>query len=374
MYEKETKCIIGDGESGYEQSISPPIFQTSTFGGGGEYSYTRLSNPTRTMLERELAELEGGRHAFAFSSGLAAVNCIFSLLKSGDRVLISDDLYGGTYRMAMQIFTNFGIKFDFLDLSNPEIVEAELKIGAKMVFAESPTNPMMKIIPLRVLSALCRKYGALFAVDNTFLTPCFQTPLSLGADIALHSATKFLSGHHDTVAGAVVVNDESLKSRLTLISMTLGNALSPFDSWLVLRGMRTLFLRMEKHQNNAFAVAEFLKSHPLIDRVIYPGLPEHKGHELLKTQASGFGGVVSFTVRDANIAKRLIKGGNLIKFAESLGGFKSLITYPLTQTHASIPTEMRERIGITDRLLRLSVGLENDSDIVEDLCYMLAIS
>ncbi len=371
MYNKETKCIIGEGGGSYEASVSPPIFQTSTFEGGGEYSYTRLSNPTRAMLERELAVLEGGRHAFAFSSGLAAINSVFSLLKSGDRVLISDDLYGGTYRMARNIYAKYRIKFEFIDMSDTKTVENALKNGGEMVFAESPTNPMMKVAPLAEIAALCKRRGALFAVDNTFLTPYFQTPLSLGADIVIHSATKYLSGHHDTVAGAVVVNDSSLAEKLSLVSMTLGNALSPFDSWLVLRGIRTLSLRMEKHQQNALAAAEFLKQRAEVESVIYPGLPEHKGHELMKSQASGFGGVVSFSVKSREIAKRLIKGGKIIKFAESLGGFRSLITYPLTQTHASIPQEMRERIGITDKLLRLSVGLENARDITDDLARML---
>ncbi len=371
MYNKETQCIIGEGGGGYEASVSPPIFQTSTFEGGGDYSYTRLSNPTRAMLERELAALEGGRHAFAFSSGLAAVNSVFSLLKSGDRVLISDDLYGGTYRMAQNIYAKYRIEFKFIDMSDTKTVEHALKNGGEMVFAESPTNPMMKVAPLAQIAKLCKRHGALFAVDNTFLTPYFQTPLSLGADIVIHSATKYLSGHHDTVAGAVVVNDSSLAERLSLISMTLGNALSPFDSWLVLRGIRTLSLRMEKHQQNALAAAEFLKRRAEVESVIYPGLPEHKGHELMKGQASGFGGVVSFSVKSPEIAKRLIKGGKIIKFAESLGGFRSLITYPLTQTHASIPQEMRERIGITDKLLRLSVGLESAHDITDDLALML---
>lgn len=370
MFDKETQCIIGEGGNGYEASISPPIFQTSTFEGGGEYSYTRLSNPTRALLERELAELEGGKYAFAFSSGLAAVNGVFSLLKSGDRVLISDDLYGGTYRMARNIFAKYKISFEFVDMSDTELLEARLKDGAAMVFAESPTNPMMKVAPLREIGLLCRRYSTVFAVDNTFLTPYFQNPLDLGADLVLHSATKYLSGHHDVLAGAVVTNRAAIAEKLKLISMTLGNALAPFESWLVLRGIRTLALRMEKHQRNAFAAAELLKRMPKVESVIYPGLPEHDGYRLMNDQARGYGGVVTFSVDSAETAKSLIRGGRIIKFAESLGGFRSLITYPLTQTHASIPQEMRERIGITDRLLRLSVGLESERDIAEDLAFM----
>ncbi len=371
MFEKDTLSVIGDGKNLYEDAVSPPIFQTSTFGGGNEFSYTRLSNPTRAMLERELATLESGKYAFAFSSGLAAVNTVFSLLKNGDRVLLSDDLYGGTYRLAMNIFSKYGIDFEFVDMSIAENVKNRIHSKTRMVFAESPTNPMMKVAPLAEIAKICKENGSFFAVDNTFLTPYYQNPLTLGADIVIHSATKFLSGHHDTVAGAVITDSESLANEFRLISMTLGNALSPFDSWLTLRGMRTLPMRMEKHQENALNVAKFLKMHSKVASVIYPGLPEHSGHELMKQQSSGFGGVVSFTVNDVNTAKRLIKGGKIIKFAESLGGFRSLITYPLTQTHASIPQQIREKIGITDKLLRLSVGLENHKDIINDLADML---
>lgn len=371
MYEFDTLAVIGDGGSGYEDAVSPPIFQTSTFGGGREYSYTRLSNPTRACLERELALLEHGRHAFAFSSGLSAVNSVFSLLKSGDRVLISDDLYGGTYRMATRLFSRYGIGFEFIDTSDAQNVENSLKTGAKMLFTESPTNPMMKVAPLEALARLCKRHSTLFVVDNTFLTPCFQNPLDLGADVVLHSATKYLSGHHDTVAGALVTDNDAVAEELRVISMTLGNALSPFDSWLVLRGLRTLPMRMEKHQKNAFAAAEYLKTHDAVESVVYPGLPEHKGYAVSISQSRGFGGVVSFTVRDVKTAKRLINGGKIIKFAESLGGFRSLITYPITQTHSSIPREICESIGITDRLLRLSVGLESECDIVKDLKAML---
>ncbi len=372
MTEKQTVSIIGDGDCLYESSVSPPIFQTSTFGGGGEYSYTRLSNPTRKALERELAVLEGGKHAFAFSSGLAAINSVFSLLKKGDRVVVSDDLYGGTYRLITKIYQNYGIEFSFVDMSSAENVAKEVEKGADMVFAESPTNPMMKIAPLKAIGEICREKGALFVVDNTFLSPYFQNPLSLGADLSIHSATKFLSGHHDTVAGAVVTNRNDIAEALGMISMTLGNALSPFESWLVLRGIRTLPLRMEKHQENAHLLAEYLKTLPQIEKVYYPGLPEHSGHELCKSQATGFGGVVSFAVKNTETAKRLTKGGKIIKFAESLGGFRSLITYPLTQTHASIPQEMRQKIGITEKLLRLSVGLESFNDIKEDITKMLS--
>lgn len=370
MYEIDTLAIIGEGDCQYEGAITPPIFQTSTFS-GREYSYTRCSNPTREAFEHSLAALEGGKYAFAFSSGLAAVNAVFSLLKQGDRVIVSDDLYGGTYRMITQIYENYGITFEFVDMTNAENVAFALKKGANMVFAETPTNPMMKIAPIKEISALCRECGAVFVVDNTFLTPYFQNPLALGADIVLHSATKFISGHHDCVAGAVVTSNEKIAERLKLVSMTLGNALASFDAWLALRGLRTLPMRMEKHQQNAIEAAEFLKRLPEVEQVFYPGLPEHCGHSLCARQARGFGGVVSFTVKSNKAVTSLREGGKIIKFAESLGGFRSLITYPLTQTHASIPSVLREKIGITDKLFRLSLGLENIKDLKDDLLYML---
>ena len=371
MNTKHTNAIIGEGSCIYEDAISFPIFQTSTFGGGNNYSYTRLSNPTRTALEKECALLEGGKYAFAFSSGLGAINSVFAILKKGDRVIVSDDLYGGTYRLITKIYSHYGIDFEFVDMSSTQSVAAALKNGATMVFAESPTNPMMKIVPLKETAALCKDNNAIFVVDNTFLSPYFQNPLTLGADVVIHSATKFLSGHHDTVAGIAVTNNKKIAKRLNLISMTLGNALSPFDSWLVLRGIRTLPIRMEKHEENAFSIAAFLKKLPCVESVIYPGLPEHKGHQLCASQSKGFGGVVSFTVKDVETAKRFIKGGKIIKFAESLGGFRSLITYPLTQTHASVPQRMRQKIGITDKLLRLSVGLEDAKDIQRDIFEIL---
>ncbi len=371
MLNIETLCALGEGESLYEASVSPPIFQTSTFGGGGDFSYTRCSNPTRSALERELAALEGGKHGFAFSSGLGAINAAFSILKKGDRVIVSDDLYGGTYRLITRVYEKYGIDFEFTDMTDPENVARAITDETSLVFAESPTNPMMKIIPLRDIGDICKEKGILFAVDNTFLTPYFQNPLSLGADMVIHSATKFLSGHHDTVSGAVVTNDDSLAEELSMLSMTLGNMLSPFESWLVLRGIRTLPLRMEKHQENSLKIAEFLLTLPEIESVIYPGLENHSGKELCLSQSRGFGGVVSFTVSDVKYAKRLINGGKIIKFAESLGGFRSLITYPMTQTHASVPNDTRERLGITDCLLRLSVGLENIEDIKNDLLRTL---
>lgn len=371
MLNFETLSIIGEGESCYEGAITPPIFQTSTFS-GSEYSYTRCSNPTRSAFQKTFASLEKGRFAFGFSSGLAAINAVFSLLEKGDRVIVSDDLYGGTYRMITKIYEKYGIDFVFADMTNFENVVSLLTDNTKMVFAETPTNPMMKIVPIKEISDLCREKGVIFTVDNTFLTPFFQNPIVLGADIVVHSATKFISGHHDCVAGVVVTDNEKIAEQLEMLSMTLGNPISPFDAWLCLRGLRTMALRLEKHQENAFSTAEFLKTLPEIETVIYPGLPEHSGHSLCATQARGFGGVVSFSVRDKELIERFKNGGKIIKFAESLGGFRTLITYPLTQTHFSIPEKRRQKIGITDRLFRLSLGLENAEDIKKDILSIIS--
>lgn len=373
MMDFDTAAVHGDGKCPYEGAVSFPIFQTSTYDGGHEYSYSRCSNPTRDALEKSAALLEHGKRALAFSSGLAAINALFSLLSQGDRVIVSDDLYGGTYRLIKEIYSRYGISFEFCDMSDLNEVKRLLSPGARLLLAESPTNPTMKIADLAAISALCKNSGTLFAVDNTFLSPCFQNPLLLGADIVIHSATKYLSGHHDTISGLLVLNDTALSERLELISMTLGNALSPFDCWLVLRGMKTLPLRMEKHEKNAASVAEFLSQRDDIERVYYPGLESHPGHAICARQASGFGGVVSFTVKDEGKTAKLLSGGKFIRFAESLGGPCTLITYPLTQTHASIPPEMREKIGINSRLFRLSAGLESGSDIISDLAEMLSL-
>lgn len=371
MQHFETTAAHGAGGAHYEGAVSVPIFQTSTYAGSERFSYSRCDNPTRCELEQTAAELENGARGFAFSSGLAAISAVFSLLRQGDRVLVSDDLYGGTYRLIEQIWSNFGITFAFADLRDPNLVERELQTPTRMIFAETPTNPMMKVLPIRALAELAKAHGALLAVDNTFLTPYFQRPLFLGADLAIHSGTKFLSGHHDTSCGLVLTAQHGeLAERLSLIQRTLGNALSPFDSWLTLRGIQTLPLRMEKHQQNALAAAKYLEAHPRVERVHYPGLPSHPQHGLMQEQTTGAGGVLSFLLKDDGV-QEVLHGGRLIRFAESLGGTTSLITYPQTQTHASIPADLREKIGITPRLLRLSLGLEHTDDLLEDLERML---
>lgn len=367
----ETRASHGGGTKGHEGAISFPIFQTSTYKAGGEFSYSRCENPTRKELEHTVAALEEGIYGFAFSSGLAAVCSVFSLLKAGDHVLISDDLYGGTYRLIREIWSRFGIDFTFTDLREIDRLEGYLRPRTKLIFAETPTNPMMKVLPLAGLAALAADRGILFAVDNTFLTPYFQKPLTLGADIVVHSGTKFLSGHHDTVCGFAVTSSEELAKNLGMIGRTLGNAAAPFDSWLALRGIQTLPLRMEKHAANAMAAAKYLEAHPRVERVFYPGLPSHPSFELMKKQTTGSGGVLSFLLKDDGVEK-VLNGGKLIRFAESLGGTTSLITYPQTQTHASVPKDVRERIGITPRLLRLSLGLEHIEDLLSDLEQMLS--
>lgn len=367
----ETMAAHGAETAHYEGAVSVPIFQTSTYAGSEQFSYSRCENPTRRELEQTAALLENGSVGYAFSSGLAAISAVFSLLRQGDRVLVSDDLYGGTYRLIEQIWSHFGVTFAFADLRDPERVEKELQTPTRMIFAETPTNPMMKVLPIRALASLAERYGALLAVDNTFLTPYYQQPLRLGADLVIHSGTKFLSGHHDTSCGLVIVGERpELAERLWLVQRTLGNALSPFDSWLTLRGMQTLPLRMEQHSTNALAAAKYLENHPRVERVNYPGLPSHPQHALMQEQTTGAGGVLSFLLKDDGV-QSVLHGGKLVRFAESLGGTTSLITYPQTQTHASIPAEIRERIGITPRLLRLSVGLEHTDDLLEDLERML---
>lgn len=368
----ETLAAHGAQTASYEGAISFPIFQTTTYSGSERFSYTRCSNPTRAELEATVAGLEGGTAGFAFSSGLAAISAVFSLLHQGDRVLVSDDLYGGTYRLIHEIWSGFGISFDFADLRDLQAVENAITPQTRMVFAETPTNPMMKVLPLRELATLAKQNGCRFVVDNTFLTPYYQKPLALGADIVLHSGTKFLSGHHDTGCGLVITASDELASRLSLIQRTLGNVLSPFDSWLTLRGIQTLPVRMERHSRNALAAAQFLESYPRVERVFYPGLASHEQHELMRSQTTGDGGVLSVLLRD-DAVENVLHGGELIRFAESLGGTTSLVTYPQTQTHASVPPEVRARIGITPRLLRFSFGLEHEEDLLADLERMLTV-
>lgn len=362
---------------GHLGAVSVPIYQTSTFAHKSAddmsgYDYSRCQNPTREELEKTIALLEGGSCGFAFASGLAANLAVFSLLSSGDHVVVSDDIYGGTYRLIETVFRRYEIEFTYVDPGDLAAVAAAMRPETRLVFIETPTNPMMKVADIRAVSDIARRAGALCAVDNTFLTPYFQRPLELGADIVVHSGTKYLNGHNDTMAGLAVVRDPEIGEKMRGFIKTQGAGLAPFDAFLVLRGMKTLPLRMKKHEENAMDAAQWLQRHPKVTAVYYPGLPQSPGFEVSRAQASGFGGMISFSLQDAAQVHKALRSVRFIIFAESLGGTESLITYPMTQTHASIPEEIRNRIGITDRLLRLSVGIEDIEDILEDLERALA--
>lgn len=371
-YSIETKCLHLEQE-GFEHygAISFPIFQTSTFAhkGVGEstgYDYSRLQNPTREHLEKIVAGLEGGVGAVAFSSGMAAITNLMELFKPGDHVIIDADLYGGSIRLFQNINEKNGITFTRVNCSK-EQVEAYIKENTKAVFIETPTNPMMNVTDIRALSRITREKGLLLIVDNTFLSPYFQNPLELGADIVVHSGTKFLGGHNDTLAGFIITGREDLMERFRFIIKTTGAGLSPFDSWLLMRGIKTLPIRMEKAQSNAQLIAEWLCRQPQVSHVYYPGLPEHPGYEIMKQQCRGFGAMITFEVESEAFARAILRNVKLIKFAESLGGTETLITYPVTQTHADVPKDILALNGITNCVLRLSVGIENGNDLLQEL-------
>lgn len=380
QFTRKADSVVVHGYQGCDPltgAISYPIYQTSTYKNPGlnsniQFSYSRCDNPTRFELENTIALLENGTAGYAFSSGLAAVTATFSLLKSGEHVVVSDDIYGGSYRQIEELWKNFGVEFTAVDVGDTAAVKAAVRPNTKMIYLESPTNPMMKVADIAAIAEISKACGALLVVDNTFLTPYFQKPIELGADIVIHSGTKFLAGHHDTTAGFVVVNNEALEKRMGLILRTEGSGLAPFDSWLVLRGIKTLALRMKRHEENAIKVAAFLKNHPAVEKVYFVGDKEHPSFDVTMKQTTGFGGMISFSIKDASKVEQVLCGGDMIMFAESLGGTATLITYPQTQTHASIPAEVRNKIGITDRLIRLSVGIEDAEDIIADLTKMLS--
>lgn len=353
-------------------AVSFPIFQTATFKHKAfqistGFDYSRLQNPTRQELERTMALLENGVEGFAFASGQAANMALFTILNNGDHVLLSDDIYGGTFRICNEIFTKFGCEFTYVDMSDKDAVRAAVRPNTKLFFVETPTNPMMKVADITWISAAAKEAGALLVVDNTFLTPYFQRPLELGADIVVHSGTKYLGGHNDTISGIVVVATEELAQHFRAQLKSHGNGLASLDSWLILRGIKTLPLRMDRHNENALKVAAYLKNHKKVKKLYYVGLPEHKDYEVTCRQTSGFGGMISFELDSEETAVNLLGGVKMILFAESLGGTETLITYPLTQTHESIPPETREALGINERFIRLSVGIENVEDIIADL-------
>lgn len=368
----ETKCQ-GMDLSILDQyhAISFPIYQTATFsrsrlGEESDFDYTRQSNPTRSQLESVMALLENAEHAIAFSSGMAAVTAVMNLFSPGDHIIIDADLYGGSVRLFDNVCSKYGIEFTTADCSTEDI-ETYIKAETKAVYLETPTNPMMHITDIEKLSKLTKRRGVLLIVDNTFLSPYFQTPLDLGADIVVHSGTKYLGGHHDTIGGFVVLNDAENADKLRMTLTTTGAGLSPFDSWLMLRGIRTLAVRMERAESNAKAIAGHLLHSPHVKKLYYPGLPGHPGHGIMKKQARGYGAMISFEVESAEFAKKVLNNVQLFYFAESLGGTETLITYPITQTHAAVPEELREKNGINDRLLRLSVGLEGAEDLIGEI-------
>jgi cystathionine gamma-synthase len=358
-------------------AISYPIYQTATFAHDGfgqstGYDYTRMQNPTRQQLESIVAYLENGKDALAFSSGMAAIATVMELFKPGDHFIIDEDLYGGSIRLFNEISKKNGLTYTAISLSTEDITPY-ITEKTKAVYLETPTNPMMNVTDIRKLSKITKEHGLLLIVDNTFLSPYFQNPLNLGADIVVHSGTKFLGGHHDTIGGFVVVKDEELDERIRFIYKTTGAGLSPFDSWLILRGIRTLAVRLDRAQQNALELAQFLKEQDHVTKVIYPGLPEHPGYEIMKKQARGFGAMLTFEVDSAEFAKKILNNVQLIYFAESLGGTETLITYPITQTHADVPKELLEKNGINDRVLRLSVGIEGIRDLKAELTRVFAI-
>ena len=352
-------------------ALSFPIYQTATFAhkGVGEstgYDYSRLQNPTRERLEKVVASLESGIDALAFSSGMAAIGTALELFKVGDHIIVDYDLYGGSIRLFNNISKKNGIEFTSVDVVNDD-VSKYIKENTKAVFVETPTNPMMNVIDIEKLAEITKKNNILLIVDNTFLSPYLQNPLKLGADIVIHSGTKYLGGRNDTLSGFIVTNREDIREKLRFLIKTTGAGLAPFDSWLILRGIKTLSVRMDRAEENAIKITNWLKDRKHITKVIYPGLPEHPGHEIMKKQARGFGAMLTFEVDSKEFALYILKSVRLIRFAESLGGTETLITYPITQTHADVPAEELERNGITDRILRVSVGIEGVNDLLKEL-------
>ena len=355
-------------------AVMPPIYQTSTYaqttpGGHKGFEYSRTHNPTRQALERALASIESGDYGFAFGSGLAAMDAVLKLLKPGDEVISTDDLYGGSYRLFTKIFEDFGIQFHFVNMSNPEAVEAGVTSKTKMVWVETPTNPMMNIIDIKTMAQLCKKHKLLLAVDNTFASPYLQQPLVLGADIVMHSATKYLAGHSDVILGSLVTKDSKLAERLAFIQNASGAVPGPMDSFLTLRGIKTLHLRMQRHCENAAQIAKYLQVHPKIEKVYWPGFESHPNHDIAKSQMTDFGGMLSFITKGADFkaAIQIVEKLKLFTLAESLGGVESLAGHPASMTHASIPKAQREKSGVVDALIRLSVGVEDVRDLIADL-------
>ena len=356
-------------------AVMPPVFQTSTYVQSspgkpiGDYEYSRAANPTRTALEDALASIENGARGLAFSSGLAATDCLLRMFKAGDEIIAMDDLYGGTYRLFTRLYKDSGIKFHFVDMNDLDKFQLLINENTKLVWVETPTNPLMKLADIAAIAQITKKHNILFAVDNTFATPYLQKPLDLGADIVMHSATKYLGGHSDVIAGALIIKDKALGEELHFKQFATGATLGPMDSFLVLRGIKTLHLRVQRHCENGEKVAEYLDNHPLVKRVYYPGLASHPFHEIAKKQMTGFGGMVTFTFKSGKKedAIKFLENLKVFTLAESLGGVESLANHPALMTHASIPEDKRKEVGISDDLVRLSVGIEDIEDLLADL-------
>lgn len=360
-------------------AIMTPIYQTSTYvqegvGNHKGYEYSRTQNPTRHALEKNIAAIENGKFGACFGSGLAAIDCVIKMLNPGDEVISTNDLYGGSYRIFKTIFEKYGIVFHFVDMQDSSNVETFVNSKTKLIWVETPTNPMMNIIDIQAMSKIAKRAGALLAVDNTFATPYLQNPLDLGADIVMHSVTKYLGGHSDVVMGALVTSHEHIAQEIYRIQNSSGAVTAPMDSFLVLRGIKTLHLRVQRHCENGEKIAHYLKNHPKIDKVYWPGFESHPNHEVAKKQMRGFGGMISFTLKGNNLedALSVVKKVKIFALAESLGGVESLIGHPATMTHASIPKDIREKSGVVDSLIRLSVGIEDSEDLIEDLKQALA--
>ncbi len=355
-------------------AIMTPIDQTSTYVQEGigihkGYAYSRSANPTRSALESNIAAIENGKYGACFASGIAAIDCVIKMLNPGDEVISTDDLYGGTYRIFKTIFEKYGIVFHFVDMLDLQNIKCTINANTKLIWVETPTNPMMNIIDVEAVAKIAKQAGVMLAVDNTFATPYLQNPLDQGADIVMHSATKYLGGHSDVVMGALVCNDEALAKEMYRIQNSSGAVTGPMDSFLVLRGIKTLHVRMQRHCENGEKIARWLKTHPKVDKVYWPGFEDHPNHSVAKRQMRGYGGMISFSLKGNRLeeAKKLVVGTTLFALAESLGGVESLIGHPATMTHASIPQEEREKIGIVDSLIRLSVGIEDADDLIADL-------
>ena len=373
-----TRCLYGNKETREKEltgAISFPIYQTATYahpevGQSTGFDYSRLQNPTREQLEKVVASLEKGIDALAFSSGMAAITALMEIFNPGDHIITEADLYGGSIRLFDNINKKNGVTFSHIECSKEDI-SAYVNENTKAIYIETPTNPMMNVTDIRKVAKIAKENDLLLIVDNTFLSPYFQNPLELGADVVIHSGTKYLGGHNDTLAGFVVTNSQEISDKLRFIIKTVGSGLAPFDSWLILRGIKTLPIRMEKSQENAQAIVEYLLSEPKVKNVYYPGIPGSKGYEICKSQSRGFGAMITFEVESSALAKHILKHTQIIPFAESLGGVETLLTYPCTQTHADVPEEIRIANGLTDCVLRLSAGIEDSKDLIADLKYAI---